>query len=68
MKTNLSPGKVVRRKKLSSKSQNPAQNRASFPQARPSSADCKSASQTDQKLVSYDDGMDSSTDRLEGNP
>lgn len=67
VKTNLSPGKVVRRKKLSSKNQNTAQNRASFPQARPVNIESKSAqNQVEQKTLSYEDGMDSSTDRIEG--
>lgn len=68
VKTNLSPGKVVRRKKLSSKNQNTAQNRASFPQARPVNIESKSAqNQLEQKTLSYEDGTDSSTDRIEGN-
>lgn len=65
VKTNLSPGKVVRRKKISSKNQTTAQNRASFPQARPLSAEAKS---TPHQLIAFDDGMDSSVDRIEGNP
>lgn len=67
IKTNLSPGKVVRRKKLSSKNQSTAQNRASFPQTRPISTENKIAqNQLDQKIIRYEDGMDSSTDRIDG--
>lgn len=67
VKTNLSPGRVVRRRKTSSKNS----NRASFPQARPQSSESRVAQHLEQKinqvgLSHNDDGMDSSTDRLEG--
>lgn len=67
VKTNLSPGRVVRRRKTSSK----GSNRASFPQARPPSSESRVAQHMEQRmnqlgLSHNDDGMDSSTDRLEG--
>jgi kinesin family protein 13 len=67
IKTNLSPGRVVRRKKTS-KTQH--SQRASFPQARPQLSESKVAHSLEQSLISTnlihdDEGLDSSTDRLE---
>lgn len=67
--TNLSPGRVVRRRKTSSK--NLHTNRASFPQARPQFSESKVAQDFEHKMTNLsfthnDDSMDSSTDRLEG--
>ncbi|XP_044257426.1 kinesin-like protein KIF13A isoform X2 [Tribolium madens] len=67
IKTNLSPGKVVRRKK-SSKTQH--SQRASFPQIRPQLSESKVAQNFEQSLINTnlihdDEGLDSSTDRLE---
>lgn len=56
VKTNLSPGRVVRRKKTTSRSQTV---RASFPQSKKTDTLSKS------NLSHDDEGMDSSTDRLE---
>lgn len=68
VKTNLSPGRVVHRKKVSSRNQH--SQRASFPQARKLSSESKLAHNYEAKLnktLSHDDeGTDSSTDRLEG--
>lgn len=67
-KTHLSPGKVVRRKRNSNKSHHV---RASFPQARPQLSESKQAQSLEQNMMiisnlSHDeDGMDSSSDRLE---
>ncbi|XP_017772629.1 PREDICTED: kinesin-like protein KIF13B isoform X2 [Nicrophorus vespilloides] len=67
VKTNLSPGKVVRRKKNSSNSkpQNTIHQRASFPQSRPHNSESKTAQNLEHKLLTHDDGIDSSMDRLE---
>ncbi|XP_056646133.1 kinesin-like protein KIF13B isoform X5 [Diorhabda sublineata] len=66
VKTNLSPGRVVRRKKQSSRSH---YHRASFPQSRTLLSESKSAHNLGSKnnlvLSAEDDSMDSSTDRLE---
>ncbi|XP_028137555.2 kinesin-like protein KIF13A isoform X1 [Diabrotica virgifera virgifera] len=65
VKTNLSPGRVVRRKKQSTRSQS---HRASFPQARSVMSESKSAHNLGSKnnlVLSEEDSMDSSTDRLE---
>lgn len=68
IKTNLSPGRVVRRKKTS-KTQH--SQRASFPQARPQLSESKVAQNLEQSLIQTnllhdDEGLDSSNDRLEG--
>lgn len=66
VKTNLSPGRVVRRKKQSTRSH---YHRASFPQSRTLLSESKSAHNLGSKnnlvLSAEDDSMDSSTDRLE---
>ncbi|KAJ3639965.1 hypothetical protein Zmor_003291 [Zophobas morio] len=67
IKTNLSPGRVVRRKKTS-KTQH--SQRASFPQARPQLSESKVAQNLEQSLIQTnllhdDEGLDSSNDRLE---
>lgn len=66
VKTNLSPGRVVRRKKQSTRSHT---QRASFPQIRPLMSESRSAHNLSIKnnliLSNEEDSMDSSTDRLE---
>ncbi|CAH1153752.1 unnamed protein product [Phaedon cochleariae] len=65
VKTNLSPGRVVRRKKQTRSQQS---HRSSFPQARSRLSESKSAHNLGSKnnlLSAEDDSMDSSTDRLE---
>ncbi|CAG9855403.1 unnamed protein product [Phyllotreta striolata] len=65
VKTNLSPGRVVRRKRQSARAH---PHRASFPLARPVMSESKSAHNLTSKnlgLTNEDEGMDSSTDRLE---
>lgn len=69
IKTNLCPGKVVRRRKTTSKSPTV---RASFPQANAHFSESRVAQQLEQKmsntgLSSHDDSLDSSSDKLEGN-
>lgn len=65
IKTNLPGGRVVRRKKTTSKNQ----QRSSFPQAKPNLSESRAARYLENSLAnlsfSHDDGMDSSTDRLE---
>lgn len=64
VKTNMSPGKVVRRKKTSAKN---APQRASFPQSRITSTEVKPQGELINRLMTHEDGTDSSTDKLEGN-
>lgn len=69
VKTNLCPGKVVRRRKTTSKSPH---MRASFPQANAHLSESRVAQQLEQNisdtgLSSHDDSLDSSSDKLEGN-
>lgn len=67
IKTNLSPGRVVRRKKQTSRN---AHSRASFPQQRTVLSESKSAHNLGNKLMNMSlndyECMDSSTDRLDG--
>ncbi|XP_065165638.1 kinesin-like protein KIF13A isoform X3 [Atheta coriaria] len=62
VKTNMSPGKVVRRKKTSAKN---APQRASFPQSRITSTEVKPQGELINRLMTHEDGTDSSTDKLE---
>lgn len=68
VKTNISPGRVVRRKKGS---QVHNSHRSSFPQARTPISQSKQAqnlqnSFINASLIYEDEGLDSSTDRLDG--
>lgn len=68
VKTHISPGRVVRRKKGS---QAHHSHRSSFPQARPPVSQSKQAqnlqnSFINASLIYEDEGLDSSTDRLDG--
>lgn len=68
VKTNLSPGRVVRRKK---QTRNQHQQRASFPQARLHVSESKAAQNLGKKLQEInfsneDDNLESFTDKLEG--
>ncbi|KAJ8950328.1 hypothetical protein NQ318_021188 [Aromia moschata] len=67
IKTNLSPGRVVRRKKQTTRNQHA--QRASFPQSHLHSSDSRAQNlrnkMQDLTLSNEDESMDSSTDRLE---
>lgn len=63
VKTNLSPGRVVRRIKKSNKNQ---ATRASFPQVRPHLSESKIASNMESFHISNEDGLDNSVDKTEG--
>ncbi|KAK9723131.1 CAP-Gly domain [Popillia japonica] len=63
VKTNLSPGRVVRRVKKSNKNQ---ATRASFPQVRPHLSESKIASNMESFHISNEDGLDNSVDKTEG--
>lgn len=56
IKTNLSPGKVVRRSKTASKTH---ANRSSFPQARMSYSENKAVQQLEQKIITMSTSLGS---------
>lgn len=66
VKTNLSPGKVVRRVKKSNKNQSTFNTqRASFPQVRPYLSESK-VGFLESLHISREDGLNNSTDKIEG--
>ncbi|KAK4871535.1 hypothetical protein RN001_015659 [Aquatica leii] len=69
IKTNLVPGKVVRRHKSATKNSSLHQQRSSFPQTRPQSSESKVAQQLEENVLNMDlhgdESVNSYNDRLE---